>query len=315
MTINPYAPPIAVDAIGYDSDGRTYYVYKTAALTFGELWRLSPTTLGFVIVAGMKCTGTSLPSQNAIAADSTLRLWEDEVQPVAMQRLMPAMDANREMGFEHAFYYTVPCLGMNLICAAAETSSDRQTIAVHVYARTEVPPVIDERCQSAFLSTMHDGTLLATSNGKRELIGPSHIFAEHYFQMPTPELYARHEERLKNSTSQANRIESTDDVQAVLQKNEGENFRFHLDRGFYVEASKAELIRLAKAGADKRAMMQTVPNARPIVTFMRVLFVALGLSWLIGSRQFFDSMLLVFAVVWVIYVVSRLVRRMARRGD
>ncbi len=224
--------------------GDVFYKTRMNRLTFGELWRMSPDPLTFLIASGMKMFG-KLPDGDlgVCRLDSLERLDESEVPDHVHESWSKWVDACEAEGIGLEFYYTVPVVGHDVEAYAAAMLGDGGQVAAQaLYARQKHV----EKAVLALFSRLGDGRQLMTSSKRREMEIPPGIEVVRLPRGTPSAVVARHLERVR-SIGGATPIRPEHLERLILEFTNRET-DFHIERGVYVPMSEDEVasIRVAK---------------------------------------------------------------------
>lgn len=217
--------------------GNAFYKTRMNRLTFGELWRMSPGPLTFLIASGMKLFG-KLPEGDlgVCRLDSLERLDGSEIPDRVHESWSKWIDACEAEGIGLQFYYTVPFVGFDVEAYAAAMLGEGGLVAAQaLYARQKDA----EKTVLALFTRLADGRELVTSSKRRELEIPPGTDVVRLPRGTPSQVVARHLERVR-SVEGAVPVRPGHLDRLILEYTNRET-DFHIDRGVYVPMPEAEV--------------------------------------------------------------------------
>lgn len=217
-----------------------YYKTRLNRLRLGELWRMSPGPVTFLIAAAMRGLG-ALPDNDLGVCHirSVTRLGPEQVPEHVHARWEERLDACLDEGFELEFYYTVPFVARDMEGYAAALIGDGGLVAAQLlHARQQQT----EESVLAFFTKLADGTYLITSSRRKQMEAPPGAHVERLPGKPAGILLARHRRRVEEA-GDAVPIGAAGLEPMVVEHNNAE-VDFHVERGVYVPMSDYEVAAL-----------------------------------------------------------------------
>lgn len=217
--------------------GNRFYKTRMNRLTFGELWRMTPGPLTFLIASGMKLFG-GLPDGDFgfCRLDALERLDDSEIPDHVHHSWSGWLDACEAEGIGLEFYYTIPFVGHDTEAYAAAMLHSGGLVAAHaLYARQKHV----EKSVLVLFTRMGDGRHLVTSSKHKELVSPHGFDVVRLPGRAPDDVVARHLERVRSA-------EGALPIRAGLLEHfivEFSNLEtdFHIERGVYVPMPEEEV--------------------------------------------------------------------------
>jgi hypothetical protein len=230
----------------------TYFRTDTTQLTYGELWRLSSSWLGFLGGCVNKLLGIQTPARYAVWHEARIEVIDaDWVPPAAREVLEPIIEEAQRLGARWMFYQTVPALGNLQGYAAVLLCAERNAVFIGTWSQVRITRRGRETTGSVFVSQLHDGTLLSTTNHRRRLDTAPEIRVERWLGAPVAELADKHRRRLNQAASPPLLLHTEDDVKELLVEAKERNFGWNVSRGVYLPLTEEEYARLRIAEGER----------------------------------------------------------------
>lgn len=222
--------------------GQTFYKVHLPALSYTECRNATKNPFEFLIAAALKTIGISIrPPIASACPENLIRVAPDSIAPVLTRLMKPQLEQARAMGIEDGIWYTNPTIGAVSVVGSAFRLADGGGVlliaAVHI---TQNGITTDKKCQASFLTELSSGRIIATTAAKPELDAPPHIESEYLPRATLADAFDRHRERLSMESEQIARINSEDDIEAFVLRNERAIYDFNVQRGVFVPVTAAE---------------------------------------------------------------------------
>lgn len=203
-------------------------------LTYGELWRLAP-GLPFLVAAFFKASNIPLKmGANVACVDALATLSESEIPGDVAGRMDPLLWEWTRLGFQLAFYYTLPpaAEGQRAF-AAALLSADALTVGQVLFAETSASGTVVRELVANCFSVMTDGTFFGVSSERKRMNPPPEVRGVNLPGKPPGVLYDRHRRELARMERSFPVPQSPAGLGALLLRMNNRHVEFQASRGVY----------------------------------------------------------------------------------
>lgn len=203
-------------------------------LTYRELWRLAP-GFSFLVAAFFKAFGIPLAMGARVASlDALTTLSDSEIPADVAGRMNPLLWEWTRLGFQLAFYYTLPPAGEGQRAfAAALLSADGLTVGQVMFAQTTTSGMALTELVANCFSVLTDGTFFGVSSERKRMNPPPEV---HGLNLPGKRpgaLYARHQRELARMQRTFPVPQSPAGLGALLLRMNNRHIEFQASRGVY----------------------------------------------------------------------------------
>ncbi|MDR3639645.1 MAG: hypothetical protein P4L84_37945 [Isosphaeraceae bacterium] len=246
---NPYAAPTTELGGGTLTE---FYRTDSRRFTYGELWRISPNPLAFVIAAVLKTIRVRLPRNFAFACPQELTLvaWDD-IAPHVIEKWANRLKECDEAGFHRIFCHSLPCHGITREAVSCVLQTDdRLCMASLNYVRVENMATIKEVSRLTIASRLRDDRRAMTLDYRSYLDPPPDRILQPVVGKSAPEMLRRHRDWIAGIGATAVPLEPKDLPRIVLER-ERESVQRMVERGVYVRTTERELAQVARRGGGE----------------------------------------------------------------
>ncbi len=220
-----------------------YYKLVTNRFTIGECWRLAKDLPEFWTYLKMRFMLPPLPQEMGQGRPDSLDIVDTTQVPTHVRRhIDPIVQQFEQLGFYHAFYYTIPMIGRQEGYVSACLGRDTRMAAAATYARQRTEIVEMEHACCSIATQLRDGRIIATSNVQPTLDPPPTVESIKLPGQNAASLLARHSQRLESV--------EVNSIAPIATVNELQDFSLHMNqieiddfirRGVYALMSDAEV--------------------------------------------------------------------------
>jgi hypothetical protein len=222
-----------------------YYKTDSRRISFREYWHLSRKR-GFLIAWLNKILGRRLNLTTGIPEPQPFRdkiVERESLSPLMLERFDQARADFQRLGFNEFWLFRSPIsLTGGISCALLALHPAKTTTGKVIYAafRTREQQVV------TFQSELSDGTILSTTNKRRDFDPPPDAIVERYIGESAAGLWERHQKKLETLQPHNPPVRLADFSQlaAFEDKLIQRSFDDKIRRGIWVEMTDAEVAAL-----------------------------------------------------------------------
>jgi hypothetical protein len=219
-----------------------YFKTDSRRLSYAEYWRITSSFGAFLVGAIAKLLRIPISFGHATPrTDHLVRLESTQLPPGTAEGFGRAIADCENHGLQFRFFYTIPALGPTKGVAAALLSADAQSHASLVHVRG----TRSERTAFTVYSTLRDGTVLGTTNHKKQMEYPLEYQMVRLLDAPLGAIISCHRDRANAQADQI--VPVTDDgLEGAIVRGNNRFIDFQVERGVFVPMSQAEIERLRR---------------------------------------------------------------------
>ena len=233
---------------------KPYYKLMLPRLTLGEMWRISPNILVFVILAFMKLFRMNVTPMHALARMDEVNLIDWDQLPPEFEVVLGKSRAEYEqLGFSGMLLLRSDLIGSREAYVMFFVHEDRSTVVDVTYSISEENGIETKELTTILVSQFANGEMLLTSDGKLPNLKRPVILK--LVKSATPEqLLNHHRERLREMAAAPVSIASASDLTGMVVKIEHELFDQMVARKLFGAIDSEEFKRIQAVGRFSRVV-------------------------------------------------------------